>query len=106
MENNEVVMVTIIKDLSMELAKRDYAELESKIKGMDFETALKTFNGFNLRADPITSGGIFIGVNMFFECRYKSIQVTIFRGYGESCELGESCNVHINGTKVCCLTIF
>lgn len=106
MKKNEVVMASIIKDLSMELAKRDYAELESKIKGMDFETALKTFNGFNLRADPITSSGTCIEVNMFFECRYKSIQVTIFRGYGESCELGESCNVYINETKVCWITIF
>ena len=106
MEKKEMVMASIIKDLSMELAKRDYFELESKIKGMNFETALKTFNGFNLRADPITSSGTCIGVNMFFECRYKSIQVTIFKSDDESCELGESCNVHINGRKVCLVTIF
>ena len=106
MKKNEVVMATIIKDLSMELAKRDYFELESKIKGMNFETALKTFNGFNLRADPITSSGTCIGVNMFFECRYKSIQVTIFKCDDISCELGESCNVCINDTKVCWVTIF
>lgn len=106
MKKNEVVMASIIKDLSMELAKRDYFELESKLKGMDFETALKTFNGFNLRADPITSSGVCIGVNMFFECRYKSIQVTIFKCDDISCELGESCDVHINGTKVCWVTIF
>jgi hypothetical protein len=106
MKKNEVAMASIIKDLSMELAKRDYAELESTLKGMNFETALKTFNGFNLRADPITSNGICIGVNMFFECRYKSIQVTIFKTDDISCELGESCNVHINGRKVCWVTIF
>lgn len=106
MKKNEVAMASIIKDLSMELAKRDYVELENKIKGMNFETALKTFNGFDLRADPITSNGICIGVNMFFECRYKSIQVTIFKTDDVSCELGESCNVHINGTKVCWVTIF
>jgi hypothetical protein len=106
MKKNEVVMATIIKDLSMELAKRDYLELESKIKGMNFETALKTFNGFDLRADPITSNGTCIGVNMFFECRYKSIQVTIFKCDDISCELGESCNVYVNNTKVCWITIF
>ena len=106
MKKNEVVMATIIKDLSMELAKRDYTELESKIKGMNFETALKTFNGFDLRADPITSSGTCIGVNMFFECRYKSIQVTIFKTDDINCELGESCNVYINNTKVCWVTIF
>ncbi len=106
MKKNEVVMASIIKDLSMELAKRDYFELESKIKGMNFETALKTFNGFDLRADPITSSGTCIGVNMFFECRYKSIQVTIFKCDYISCELGESCNVYINDTKVCWITIF
>ncbi len=106
MKDNEVAMASIIKDLSMELAKRDYAELERTIKGMNFETALKTFNGFDLRADPITSNGICIGVNMFFECRYKSIQVTIFKTDDVSCELGESCNVHINGRKVCLVTIF
>ena len=101
MKKNEVVMATIIKDLSMELAKRDYFELESKIKGMNFETALKTFNGFNLRADPITSSGTCIGVNMFFECRYKSIQVTIFKCDDISCELGESCEVYTHNGKVC-----
>lgn len=101
MKNNEVVMASIIKDLSMELAKRDYFELESKIKGMNFETALKTFNGFDLRADPITSSGTCIGVNMFFECRYKSIQVTIFKCDDINCELGESCEVYTHNGKVC-----
>lgn len=91
MRNKDVAMTSIINNLLIELAKRDYLELESKIKGMNFETALKTFNGFNLRADPITSNKICIGVNMFFECRYKSIQVTIFKSDDKSCELGESC---------------
>lgn len=106
MKKNEVVMATIIKDLSMELAKRDYLELESKIKGMDFETAFKTFNGFDLRADPITSNGTCIGVNMFFECRYKSIQVTIFKTDDISCELGESCEVYTHNGKVCEIIMF
>lgn len=99
-------MIEVVKDLSMELAQRDYNELESKIKGMDFETALKTFNGFDLRADPITSSGICIGVNMFFECRYKSIQVTIFKCDDISCELGESCGVYTHNGKVCEIIMF
>ena len=106
MKNNEVVMASIIKDLATELAQRDYNELKSKIKGMNFETALKTFNGFDLRADPITSNGTCIGVNMFFECRYKSIQVTIFKCYGNGCELWESCGVYTHNGKVCEIIMF
>ena len=101
MTTNELLKSKHFYLLALELAQRDYNELESKIKGMDFETALKTFNGFDLRADPITSNGTCIGVNMFFECRYKSIQVTIFKRDDISCELGDKCEVYTNYGKAC-----
>lgn len=106
MNTNEMKMIEVVKDLSMELAQRDYNELADKIKGMNFETAFKTFNGYGLRADPILCGKEYIGINMFFECRYKSIKVTIFKCDDISCELGECCEVYTHNGKVCVIRMY
>lgn len=89
-------MEEILKVLTM----REYAELCVMVKNMTYEEAFKKLDGFNLTADPITMGKTneIVGVNEFFNVKYKHIETSIFRTDDNKCEVWEEVNLLVHYT--------
>jgi hypothetical protein len=74
-----------------ELASREYNELCSLVSNITYFEAYNKLNGYNLTSEPITIGkeNKLIGMNEFFDVKYKHIRTTIFRVKDNRCEVWE-----------------
>ena len=87
------------KMLITELAKKDINELTELVNGVPFEDAYNKLGGFNLEMSPAFIDKELIGIDIFFDFNFNSINGTIFRKPNGMCELGETWDVWI-GDKI------
>lgn len=87
-------MIEVIK----EIAKNEYNELCEFVSKLTYIEAYNKLNGYNLTADPITIGEEkkLIGMNEFFDLKYKHIRTAIFRKDNNKCEVWEEFILEFN----------
>ena len=80
-------MIEAIKNL----AKKEHNELCELANDLTYIEAYNKLDGYNLTSEPITIGENekLLGINEFFDVKYKHIETSVFRTKGDKCEVWE-----------------
>ena len=89
-------MIEAIKNL----AKKEYNELCELVNDLTYIEAYNKLDGYNLTSEPITIGENekLLGINEFFDVKYKHIETSIFRVDKNKCEVWEEFDLSVHYT--------